>query len=587
MSIVDLIPDQHHIAHRGSTLWHELIGLGPNGLPLPKGEKKSLYSLIQKALRSKGKLNNYPKRELYGANSTQQRNQISLELCSLWLHRMLICHQLENKLIRIHGGDTSYRFFSTEHQGSWAELANFSLQILPQPIMFRQTAYSFVPPIDIPLFQEHELEKLLPMAVLDDYEKRGEDLLAQLLSVLAQEDEALISHYHLGAPVPEAHAQSITATMLDLWCEPEMTSDHPAPKVCDPLMRNADLLQAVIKSWMRRLYGKPPEAYHVTAGPGGFNRHVPQKIQQLHTEYYHEMANFADQQLFGVAPDTMSLAWVKVKLWSTLLEAVPFNAESSYELFLPLPKFAYKLCYGPSLISQYRVDSNMQEMLKGNKVRFGLYSSAIGMYQDAQSEKEREEARGMLDDMQKNFRTRVQASHPDFQRLKRLEKALLMKESPLFQEVLAPEVAATNILRKQQLQGQIDRLRARLEGELRVSQTFEWRFHFPELLHPKQASFTGFDIILLHPKEPKLPEEEIYLNKALSLVFYICNKNGKVGTFLPDHFTTKKVFQKGRKVVFEQLEVIEQTYIDGQGFEELCTGKFRFVLQKGKKSLEI
>lgn len=587
MSIVELIPDHQQTAHREFTLWCELIGLGPDGQPLPKGERLSLYELIQRALRAKGRLGEYAKRELYGANSTQQRTQIGVQLCTLWLHRLLICHQLERKLIRIHGGDTSYRFFSDQNMDSWDELGIFFLNILPQPFMFRQTAYSYVPPLDIPLFQEHELERLLPMAELGELEKKGDKLLPQILNLLAQQDESIIDNYHLGAPVPEEHAQVLAANLLDLWCDPEMTSDHPAPKVCDPLMRNADLLQAMVKSWMRRLYGKQPEAYQVTAGPGGFNRHVPQKIQQLHTEYYREMAAFADQQLFGVAPDEVSLAWVKMKLWSTLLEAVPFNAESSYELFFPLPKFRHKLCFGPALVSQYRIGSQMQEMLKGNRVRFGLYCSAIGMYQDAQSEKEREEARGMLDDMQKNFRTRVQASHPDFQRLKRLEKALLMKENPLFLEQFDPETEAKNQLQKQQLQGQIERLKARLEGELRVHRTFEWRFHFPELLHPKQASFLGFDLILLHPKEPKLPEEEIYLNQALSLVSHICNLNGKIGTFLPDHFTRKKVFQKGRKVVFEQLGLIDQSYLDGQGFEELCTGKLRFVLQKGKVSLEI
>lgn len=582
MSIVDLYPDQQHIAHKEMSLWCELTGLGPDGLPLSRGEQKSIYGLIQKALRAKGKLNNYPRRELYGSNTTQQRNQISLELCSLWLHRMLICHQLQKKLIRMHEGDRSYRFFSPEHQESWTELDNFMLQILPQPIMFRQTAYSFVPPIDIPLFEKQELEQLLPMASLDSYGKGGRQLLAELLSLLEKLDENILSAYQFGLPVPAEQVQALTANLFDLWCDPEMVASHPAPKVCDPVMYGPDLLRATIQSWMRRLYGKAPEAYQVTAGPGGFNRHVPQKIQQLHTEYYQEMAAFADQQLFGVAPDRLSLSWVKANLWSMLLDAVPFNAESNYELFFPLPKFTHKLCSGPSLISQYRLDSKMQEMLKGNKLRMGLYCSAISMYQDAQTEKEKEEARGMLEDMQKNFRSRIQASHPDFLRLKRLEKALHMKESPLFQELGNPNEE----LRKQQLQGQIHRLKARLEGELSTHTTFEWRFHFPELLHPKQATFLGFDMILLLPKEPGLPEEEIRINQALSLASQLCKQDGIIGTFLPDHFMTKKVFQKGRKIVFERLNVVEQSYFEGQEFEEMCTGKYRFILRKGKDSLE-
>lgn len=580
MSIVELVPNQSPKEHRLLSLWYELIGLGPDGLPLAKRDKSSLFDLVNRGLRAKGRLSNFPQRDLYGTNASLQRYHISLTLTTLWTQRLLLCHQLEKKLIRIHGGDTSYRFLNIEHQESWADLEDFFFKILPQPIMFRKTAYSFVPPLEIPLFEAHELEDLLPLSALSAYEKRSEKLLEQILETLEQQDEHLISNYKLLSPIPKKQAQDLTAKLFDLWWDEHVSPESPAPTVCDPIMHSADLLIAMMEGNMRRLYGKAPEAYQVSAGPGGFNRHVPHKIQQLHSDYYREMADFADKRLFGVAPDGQTLSWVKLQLWSTLLHAVPFDAASNYELLFPLPKFRYKLCHGPALMSQYRIDSKMKSMLKGNKLRFGLYCSALDMFQHAQSEKEKEEARGMLEDMQKNFRAKVQASHPDFQRLKRLEKALLMKENPLFGLEIDPEAEAKNKLRKLQLENQIKLLKIKLKGTFQARQTFEWRFHFPELLNPKDASFVGFDIVLLHPHEPKAPEMAVALNQSLSLTANLCCTGGWIGTFLPDNFEHKKAFQKGRKIVFEQLKMEERNYVEGQGFEEMCTGKLRFVLHK-------
>ncbi len=585
MSIVELIPRRTQIVPEETAVWHELTGLGADGLPLPHCESNSLYGLIQRALRAKGRLSQFADRAYYGSQAAQQRQQIGLHLCSLWLQRLLLCHQLQQKLMRIHGGDRSYRFFSADYLSNWSELADFFLHILPQPIMFRSTPYSFVPPLDIPLFEEHELEKLLPMGDLEQYEKRGEQLLPQMLACLNQQDENLIGTYRLQSPVPEAHALNLASSLLENWLQKGDKNPEDFPAICDPMMLQADLLTGALRAWMHlRFPAKKPE-YKVAAGPGGFNRHVPKGVQQLHAEYYRQMAAFAEKQLYGVAPDALSLSWVKAKLWAVLLAEVPFDATSCYELFYPLPKFHHKLCYGPSLISQYRIDSDMFKMLKGNKLRFRLYCSAIGMYQDAQTEKEKEEARGMLEDMQKNFRSHLQASHPDFQRLKRLEKALIMKESPLFADKLPPEVEAKQLLHKQQLLGQIERLKARLEGELRMRKTFEWRFQFPELLHRADARFCGFDIILLQPEEPQNTEEEISLNQSLSLSYKISKSKALLGSLLPDNFIHKMVFQKGRKTVFEQLSLLEKSYLDGQGFGELCTGKLQFILQKGPESL--
>jgi len=568
------IQDQEHLL-----TWQRLTGIGIDGKPFPQMEKHALYYQINRALRAGGLLNHFPEKIHYGTKSSQQREQISLQLCNLWIQRLLFCHQLECKLIRIHGQVESYRFLQSSHISSWQQLEDFFLRILPQPIMFRQVAYSFVPPVDIPLFELHQLEVLLPLGKLDSMGRKLKVLLKELLDCLTQLNEHSISCYRLQNPVPEQAAHELSMRLLDNWYSAHEVENCPPPTLCDPIMYQANMLIAATQAWMRKRYGNQLPAYQVTAGLGGFNRHVPHKIQQLHETFYQELSEFVENQVFGVAPDMLSLSWSRLQIWAFLLDRVPFDATTSYELFFPLPSLRHKLSYGAALVSQYRTSSSMRKMLKGNKLRLGLYCSALDMYQTASSEKEREEARGILEDMQKNFRTKLQASHPDFQRLKRLEKELHMMATPLFMLESSAELAAKEKVRKQRLKEQIERLRAKVNGVLRAHHSFEWRFHFPEILDPKDAHFIGFDMIMLHPKEACTPEEEIGINQALSLSTQITKPDGFVGIFLPDTFKSKFVFQKGRKIVFEQFETLDRSYCDGQGFEELCTGKTVLTLQ--------
>ena len=587
MSLIQLISEKPIHRRTEVSLWDELIGIGKDGLPLPKGERLSLYGLVQRLLRAKGRLANFAQREVYGSKASIQRQQIGLTLCNLWLHRMLISFQLEKKLTRIHGGDKTYRFLEIEQMKDWKGLNHFFLQILPQPIMFRTTPYSYVPPLEIPLFEKHLLEDLLSMDELDAQPRTGKQLLAQILNCLHQQDEAIINEYHLNAPVPAEHAFSLGKSLLESWQADNNDIEHQLPSVCDPYMLNADLLLGMSKAWMEKLFPDPLATYEVSAGPGGFNRHVPQKVQDEHREYYQTMARFVEDALFGVSPNAINLSWVKVKLWTSLLQAVPLDAASNYEHFFPLPKLRHKLCYGPSLTSQYRLDSKMTDMLKGNKVRWRLYCSAINMYQESDTEKEKEEARAMLEDMQKNFRSRMQASHPDFQRLKRLERELIMKDNPLFAAFGTPESQAKQMFQKEQLQARIADLKKRIEGQMLVKRTFEWRFHFPERLVSKDASFLGFDLTLLHVSEPDSPESAAQVNKMIKVCSSICKKNGLLAMVLPDDFYQKKAFQQAKKIISTVLTKEEENYVDGQGFEEICTGKLLLKLRKSKESLEI
>ncbi len=110
-------------------------------------------------------------REQYGTEYDEQVFNISLELCTTWLNRILFLKLLEAQLLAYNGGASSFHFLSTDLVHDFAELNDLFFTVLAIHPEERtgDFARSFpnIPYLNSSLFERTELEKIVKISALN------------------------------------------------------------------------------------------------------------------------------------------------------------------------------------------------------------------------------------------------------------------------------------------------------------------------------------------------------------------------------------------------------------------------------------
>ena len=128
-------------------------------------EAGSLIENTMERIRFYNNLDKIENLNSYGETKDEQVFSLALELCIVWLNRILFLKLLEAQLLVHHSGEKQYKFLTSEKIKSYSKLDNLFFEVLAVKYDKRsETAkknYGFIPFLNSSLFEPTKLEKTL------------------------------------------------------------------------------------------------------------------------------------------------------------------------------------------------------------------------------------------------------------------------------------------------------------------------------------------------------------------------------------------------------------------------------------------
>lgn len=180
-----------------------IIGLeetkeGSKNIIRRKKENRNAASLIELTIDSiltEDLLHRLPDQTVYGETKEEKVFNVSLELCIIWINRILFLKLLEGQLITYHQGNPGYRFLNKETINDFDELFKLFHKVLAVNLQERtetiKNKYSRIPYLNSSLFEISELEdqtikinsldnsgqlELINTTILKDIKKKADKL---------------------------------------------------------------------------------------------------------------------------------------------------------------------------------------------------------------------------------------------------------------------------------------------------------------------------------------------------------------------------------------------------------------------------
>ena len=282
--------------------------------------------------------------------------------------------------------------------------------------------------------------------------------------------------------------------------------------------------------------------------------------------------------LFGVDINPNSCEIARLRLWIELLKHSYYTLDSSLDKSIhalqTLPNIDINIKCGNSLISYFEVNENNSQgkprentlkwlmaqdtgFANNFKKQIKIYKESVNAYKEAL--KDKKELINTIDKIKELFKSTLLTTMKDYKNLKKnlgefvsiYGDSAFDMETPFGMEML-------RITRKQnfRFQPDLENLEPRklnpkgqklLESihndfesleKIRTSQSFEWRFAFPEVLD-NNGDFLGFDLVIGNP--PYIRQEEIkHLKPHLQKAFSIYKGTSDIYTYF---------FEQGYKIL--------------------------------------
>ena len=242
--------------------------------------------------------------------------------------------------------------------------------------------------------------------------------------------------------------------------------------------------------------------------------------QRVQETLFHEKQTIIEGCLFGVDINPNSVNICRLRLWIELLKNAYYRADGKLET---LPNIDINIKEGNSLISQFGIDVDLKLILfqQKNQSLINEYKNAVKNYFSATGSIEKHNIRKNIKQQKINLKNCLKQTHQESKKLKSLrEKLEAMTQQSTLPIIDANEVA-TDIAK---LKAEIKKLE-QVEKEKSVqkddiySNTFEWRFEFPQVLND-DSDFLGFDVVIGNP--PYVRQEEIKELKPFLEQTYQC-----------------------------------------------------------------
>ncbi|MGI4870921.1 MAG: Eco57I restriction-modification methylase domain-containing protein [Janthinobacterium lividum] len=252
-------------------------------------------------------------------------------------------------------------------------------------------------------------------------------------------------------------------------------------------------------------------AYRATYDPATGQRTVGAGFTRLQQALFREKRQLLEHTLFGVDLNPNSVRICRLRLWIELLKHAYYRPEGGFQDLEVLPNLDLNIQPGNSLLARFPLSEDLGDVFKDPRYALASYQDAVAAYFNATGHAAKSELQTFLAGLKQHFRAAFSLRDPLAKRIAAVREELRRVEfdaqPDLFGKTRLSEDdawAKATVLRKRLEPLEAERL-DREQGTL-FRDAFEWRFEFPEILHP-DGSFRGFDVVIGNP--PYIRQEEL------------------------------------------------------------------------------
>ncbi len=225
---------------------------------------------------------------------------------------------------------------------------------------------------------------------------------------------------------------------------------------------------------------------------------------------FHEKETLIENCLFGVDINPNSVNICRLRLWIEILKNSYYTSESNYSELETLPNIDINIKQGNSLISRFDVKQDI--FTHADKQTLDIYKLNVALYKKEQDKNKRRELKDSIEKTKGRFRgIAVDPLKKEREKIDKLtEKLHKLNTDNLFDGNRSRKEQEKIEKKRNELVEKINKLteqKSKKAEEYRkiYSNSFEWRFEFPEVLD-ENGNFVGFDVLIGNP--PYIKEYE-------------------------------------------------------------------------------
>lgn len=235
------------------------------------------------------------------------------------------------------------------------------------------------------------------------------------------------------------------------------------------------------------------------------------ELQRLHETLFHEKETLIENCLFGVDINPKSVAICRLRLWIELLKNAYYTVESGYAELETLPNIDINIKCGNSLVSRFGLGNNVNlPAASQNKLKELTEKYRRHVFEYKLSPANKAQLRKVIDGLKHDLENFGLPNDKDL-------IALRKKENEVAQLGFAFDKKGTETRQKLLAEVEIMQKRFAEKERLVYSNSFEWRFEFPEVLD-ENGEYIGFDAVIGNP--PYIRQEAIKEQKPAFLEMF-------------------------------------------------------------------
>lgn len=563
-------------------------------------------SLLENAitiLKTKDSLRKVKNIADYGAESEERYFNVALELCLIWINRILFLKLLESQLVIYHKGKRKYRFLNIETVSDFDELFTLFHQVLAKKLNERDESitekYARVPYLNSSLFEPSELEdqtitieslkdsatlSFNKTTILKKYKAENKtfttleylfkfldayDFASEGAEDVQADSRSLINASVLGKVFEKINGykdgsiftpgfitmymcrQSIRLAVVQKFkdkyeidietfddlknfignvyktekikeynalvnslhlCDPAVGSGHFLVSSLNEIIAVKGELGILADEELIRLsdysIAIENDELIITDEKGEiFEYQINEdgrptaKTQRLQKTLFHEKQTIIENCLFGVDINPNSVKICRLRLWIELLKNAYYKESSGYAELETLPNIDINIKEGNSLLSHFKLDDNLKEVLKTLKYDIEDYRNFVFGYKETRDREAKREFEAKIKQIKKDFTTQLFYFSPERKKRREIKGDLgkILNQPRFFEESEDIKLKEQQKINELQARlGKQDDLIKQIEENALYKNAFEWRFEFPEILD-NEGNFLGFDIVIGNP----------------------------------------------------------------------------------------
>jgi len=292
--------------------------------------------------------------------------------------------------------------------------------------------------------------------------------------------------------------------------------------------------------------------------------HISQQAQET---IFKEKRIIIENCLFGVDINPKSVQICRLRLWIELLKNSFYTRESNFTNLETLPNIDINIKTGNSLVSRFTMNGNGFSVNNKQKMQLATnkYKDQVSLYKSTNDKKTKNNIEKTISELKKEY---AEIVNPNDEELKIIrQKIAEINNKPLF---FSREEEINWLSKYVQINNEITELDNKYKEKLHsiYSNSFEWRFEFPEVLD-ENGNYIGFDVVIGNPPYIDIRNVRDHFKKFYNN-FYVEQKNnfdlyslfiqrslqllkrsGFLSFIVPKPILYNSTFKHIRKIIFE------------------------------------